>query len=154
MKFFRREQHELTVVVLRFAAGSLFLWLGIDKWIHPDAWYGWMTSSALAYLPVSAETVLFAAGAAEFALGAALVAGKWLQAASALAGAFLALVAVTFGPNDVTVRDASVLGACLALFLHANATAKRPVSQRTVSLVCSSYVLFLFLYGVLYLRNT
>lgn len=154
MNIFRKEQQELTVVVLRFAVGSVFLWLGIDKWIHPDAWYGWMTSSALAFVPVSPETALWFAGAAEFAVGAMLVAGRRLQVVSAVAGIFLALVAVSFGPNDVTVRDSAVIGACLALFVHANAKAKTQVSARTVSLICSSYVLFLFVYGVLYLRST
>lgn len=153
MNIFRKEQHDLTIVVLRFAVGSVFLWLGIDKWIHPDAWYGWMTSSALAYLPASPELVLWIAGAAEFAVGVLLVAGRQLQFASAAAGIFLAAVAVTFGPNDVTIRDSAVIGACLALFVHANAKAKTQVSSRTVSLICSSYVLFLFVYGVLYLRT-
>lgn len=154
MNIFRREQRELTVIVLRFAVGSVFLWLGIDKWIHPDAWYGWMASSALAFVPAPPEAVTWVAGAGEFALGAALVAGRWLRAASVVAGAFLALVAVSFGPNDVTVRDAAIIGACIALFLHADAAAKKPVSPRTISLVCSSYVLFLFVYGVMYLRST
>lgn len=153
MNIFRKEQHELTNVVLRFAVGSVFLWLGIDKWIHPDAWYGWMTSSALTYLPASPESVLWIGGAAEFAVGALLVAGKHVQLASAAAGIFLATVALSFGPNDVTVRDSALIGACLALFIPANARAKRQVSSRTVSLICSLYVLFLFVYGVLYLRT-
>jgi hypothetical protein len=62
-------------------------------------------------------------------------------------------IALTVGASEVTIRDNALIGACLALFLHANATAKRKVPQDLVSMICTGYVIFLFVYGVIYLRS-
>lgn len=154
MKFFKQENHELTMVVLRFAIGSVFLWFGVDKWIHPEAWYGWLPGWLFPLLPGgNPDLFLYANGAFEFAVGILLVSGKSLRVAAAAAGAFIFAIALTVGVSEVTIRDNALIGACLALFLHTNAKAKRPVPVEVVQAICSAYVIFLFVYGVLYLRS-
>lgn len=153
MNVFRREHQELVIVVLRFAVGAVFLWFGVDKWIHPEAWYGWIPAGVVSRLPVGIDTFLWWNGAFEFVIGILLVAGRLLRGTSAVAGLFLLAIAATLGANEVTVRDAALTGCCLALFIHANAKAKKPTPANVVSLVCSLYVLYLFVYGVLYLRS-
>jgi len=153
MNVFKRDQQELVIVVLRFAIGAVFLWFGIDKWVHPDAWYAWIPSWFATRLPVSLDTFLWINGAGELVLGLMFVSGRFLRLASALSGLFLIAIAFSFGMNEVTVRDNALVGICLALFLHANARSKKPVPANAVSLMCSLYALFLFVGGVLYLRG-
>ena len=154
MKLFKQDNHELTMVVLRYAIGSVFLWFGIEKWIHPEAWYGWLPGWLWAILPGgNADPFLHANGAFEFAVGMLLVSGRMLRLTAAAAGAFMFGIALTVGASEVTIRDHALIGACLALFLHANATAKRKVPEGLVRMICTGYVIFLFVYGVLYLRS-
>ncbi|HTM68412.1 MAG TPA: DoxX family protein [Candidatus Binatia bacterium] len=153
MNVFKRDQKELAVIVLRFAVGSVFLWFGVDKWVHPDAWYGWIPAWLWQIIPMSPDMFLWLNGAFEFTLGILFVSGRFLRAASALAGLFMVAIAVTMGMNEVTVRDNALIGICLALFLEANARSKKPVPANIVSAACSLYALFLFIGGVLYLRS-
>ena len=67
MKVFRSENHDLVNVVLRFAVGAAFLWFGIDKWVHPDAWSGYFPNWVLRGTGLRFEMFLNAIGAFEFA---------------------------------------------------------------------------------------
>lgn len=148
-----KEVHELTVTVLRFAVGAVFLWFGLDKWIHPSAWYGWIPKWTWQVLPQQyADSFLYANGAFEAAVGLLLVAGRLLRPASAAAGLFLLAISFFVGVNEVTIRDNALLGSCIALFLNANARARRKIPQDAIAVFCSLYVIYLFVYGVLYLR--
>jgi len=153
LRLFRRDASDLVIMVLRFAVGALFVWFGVDKWIHPEAWYAWVQAWTDTVPVTTLDSMLWMMGAAEFALGAVLVGGRLLRGASALAGLSLVAVTLVFGTNDATIRDNAVVGACLALFIHENARAKKPLSEQVVSTICSLYVLFLFICGVLYLRT-
>ncbi|HTK04665.1 MAG TPA: DoxX family protein [Candidatus Eisenbacteria bacterium] len=153
MKVFKRDQQELVIIVLRFAIGAVFLWFGVDKWIHPDAWYSWIPPWVASRLPVSLDTFLWVNGAGEFVLGMLFISGRMLRLASAAAGLFLISIAFAVGMNEVTVRDNALVGICLALFLHDNARSKKPVPMNVISTLCSLYALFLFIGGVLYLRS-
>jgi len=152
MKMFRRDNHELVTVVLRFAVGASFLWFGVDKWIHPEAWLSYFPQWLL---DINGDRYgwLRLGGGLEFVFGIFLVAGSKLRTVSAAAGLYLALVCVVLGANEVTVRDTAIIGGLLALFIEANAAARKPVPPEIVSKVCTFYVVFLFIYGVLFLRG-
>jgi uncharacterized membrane protein YphA (DoxX/SURF4 family) len=152
MRMFRRQSDELVIMVLRFSIGSVFLWFGIDKWIHPEAWFAWVPTW---FWPFIGDGKLFmvANGVFEFALGVLFVAGRLLRPASALAGAFLIGVMLAVGANEVTVRDTALFGSCLALFVHANAKARKPVSETAIARASALFVAFLLVYGILYLRG-
>jgi uncharacterized membrane protein YphA (DoxX/SURF4 family) len=149
----RREKNELVIVILRFAIGSVFLWFGIDKWLHPELWYGWVPGWLWQYLPVSPEVFMYANGAFEFLVGILLVAGRLVWLAAAASGLFLLSIFVFLGSNEVTIRDMGLLGGCLALFVHANAAAKRPLSVPWIANITALYVILLFVSGVMYLKN-
>src|SRR5690606_29431057 len=144
--------HELMAVVLRFAVGASFLWFGVDKWVHPEAWISYFPNWLL-NTRNSGETWLQIGGAFEFALGIFLVAGAKLRTVSAMGGIYLAAVAVILGANEVTVRDTAIIGGLLALFIEANGKARKQVPADVVSHVCTVYVMFLFVFGVLFLRS-
>ncbi len=141
------------MIVLRFAIGSVFLWFGVDKWIHPDAWFGWIPSWLWSNLPVAPTTFLFANGAFEFVIGVLFLSGRYLRTTAAVAGAFLLAIGLSVGVSEVTIRDSALIGICLALAMDANARAKRPIQNRIFSTAAALYVIYLFVYGMIYLRG-
>lgn len=149
----KKENYELTITVLRFAIGSVFLWFGIDKWLHPAAWFGWVDIWPWPLGLLDHAWLLFLIGLFEFAIGICLVAGKLTRAASATAALALIVVFIFAGASEATLRDAAVVGGCLALFVNANAAAKRPVSSSWLRLAATAYVIWLLVAGLLFLRQ-
>jgi|GEM_PF-2107028 len=154
MRFLRRRKsNDLTFLVTRFAVGSLFLWFGMDKWIHHQAWVGWLDARAWEAIPLSPGIVIILVGAFEFVVGALLVAGLALRPVAVVAGISLAVGMVLGGVNEAAVRDAVVLGCSLAVFIQADDRASRKLPRRWVRTVVTGYVLVLFLVGILFLGN-
>lgn len=142
------------MIVLRFAAASTFLWFGVDKWIHPEAWYGWTPGWLWKMMPGDTmDAAIFAIGSLEFAIGCLLAAGAYVRQASAAAFLYILAITVTLGADEVAVRDMSLMGVYLALFLHADATAAKRVPSSVVATVVGLYVFMLFLFGVLFMRS-
>lgn len=152
MKMFRRDNHELVTVVLRFAVGASFLWFGVDKWIHPEAWISYFPDWLLA-VSNGGEKLLHVGGAFEFVIGMFLVGGAKLRTTSAVGGLYLTLAAIVLGANEATVRDTALVGTLLALFIEANGKARKQVPSEIISHVCTVYVVFLFVFGVMFLRS-
>ena len=67
MGFFIKRNEDLLITVLRFAGGSIFLWFGLDKFVHTEAWYGWVPPWVWPYVPMPAETFMLLQGGIEFA---------------------------------------------------------------------------------------
>ncbi len=148
-----RENDVMKMTLLRFAVGAVFLWFGVDKWVHPSAWYGWMPSWLTSFLHGGAlDSFIYLNGIFEVAVGLAFVANRFVQIAAASAGAFLFLIALTVGANEVTIRDNALLGVCIVLFVNAGEKAKWHLSPRAITTIYSAYIAYLFIYGVLYLR--
>ena len=142
------------MIVLRFAAASTFLWFGVDKWVHPEAWYGWTPTWLWKMMPGDTmDGALFTVGAIEFGIGCLMAAGAYLREASAAAFVYILAITVTLGADELAVRDMALMGMYLALFLHADADAKRRAPQLAVATTVGLYLLFLFVYGVLFLRS-
>lgn len=155
MRFLTRDSRELTLIVLRFAAASTFLWFGVDKWVHPEAWYGWAPDWLWKMMPGNTmDSAILMVGALEFAVGCLLASGELLREASAAAFIYLLAITVTLGADEIAVRDMALMGLYLALFLHADANAKRRAPPRVIATSVGLYLLFLFVYGVLFLRTT
>lgn len=153
IKRFEKEKNELVIIILRFAVGSVFLWFGVDKWVHPEAWYGWVPGWAWKFIPFSPQLFMHLNGAMEFIIGILLVSGRFIRPAAAVAGLFLLSLFIVLGSNEVTVRDMGILGGCLALFVHANDTAVKKVPMRWIAVMTAGYVFILFIVGVLYLKS-
>lgn len=154
MRFLQKDARELVMIVLRFAAASVLLWFGVDKWVHPEAWYGYIPTFLRDMLSGEMlDVYLFLNGTAEFVLGCLLASGALLRLASAASFLYILAITLAVGSNEVAVRDVSHMGISLALFLHADAGAKRHVPQRILSTVVGAYLLLLFIFGVLYLRS-
>ncbi len=148
-----KETEAMQITVLQFAVGAVFLWFGIDKWVHPSAWYGWIPPWFIAMLPKGGlDSFIYLNGVLEVAIGIAFVANRFVAIAAAIASAFLLAISFTVGVNEVTIRDSALLGVCLVLFINASNKERWRLSPHVVSTMYGAYIFYLFLYGVWYLR--
>jgi len=150
---FQKTKGDLMILVLRFAAGSVFLWFGLDKWLHPEAWYAWLPVQFGPFSGFSSSGVMLAVGISEAAIGVLLLLGRQTRIAAAVGGAYLLLASYFVGATDTAVRDGAVIGCCLALFIGVNRTSERQVPPKIVQGVWFVYVFFLFVAGLLFIRQ-
>jgi len=153
MDIFRKEHRELSIIILRFAVGSMFLWFGLDKVTDPVSWFARLPTFLALLLPGPFAVWIVVNGVLEMATGIALVTGWYVREAAAAAFIFLLAYFLPVGPDDITVRDAGLMGACLSLFIYANNRAKRQVPRRVLVIISAVYIFFLFVTGLLYLRS-
>lgn len=153
MDIFRKDDRDLGIVIMRFAVGSMFLWFGLHKILHPIAWYARLPEFLSDLLPGPWSWAIVVAGLIEATVGVLLVSGRFVREAAAVAFLFLLAFFLPIGADDLTVRDAGLMGACLALFVYANAKSRRPVPKRFIALTASAYIFFLFITGLLFLRS-
>lgn len=140
-------------MVLRLSGGSVFLWFGIDKWIHPESWFGYVPDWFWPLSPVGAEETLIILGIVEFVIGATLIMGKYVREAAILAIMQLAVILVVTGANELTVRDVGLMGIYLALIIEADRHAKRRIPPDVLSWAGIAFVLVVFFVGILYLKS-
>ncbi len=140
------------MMVMRFGAGSMLLWFGMDKWSNPVAWAGWLPSW-LGYFPVHDNVIVALVGLGEFGMGLALLATwrtRWVSLAAAVG---IIALNVAVGVTDATVRDSAVIGVLLSLMIHDNAQSKTPWGTRTISVLSTCYVALLLIVGILFLKS-
>jgi uncharacterized membrane protein YphA (DoxX/SURF4 family) len=99
-------------LIMRFGLAFVFGWMGIDKFIHLSAWYGWIPSW-LAFVPQDA--FLYAVGAIEVILAVLLIGGRFVRFAAIVCAVLMAGVVFSFGINDITVRDIGLIALALAI---------------------------------------
>jgi hypothetical protein len=104
---------------LRIGLATLAIVAGADKFAHRIAsWEMYLSARVEALLPFEPATLFAATGAAEFAIGAALLT-RWGRAAAALLALWLAAVALQVVSTglfyDVALRDGALAVAAFAL---------------------------------------
>lgn len=99
--------------VLRAGLAVVFLWFGLDKFVHTGYWAMWVPAGLDL---LATETGLYAVGLLEVALGGLLLAGVRVREAALVASVNLAAIVVLSGVEPV-VRDVGLLGATLYLVL-------------------------------------
>ena len=97
----------------------VFGWFGIDKFLHPLTWIGWMPTWMDGLMGMPKDTWLQVTGAIEIVLAAALLFPIRIIRRIASIGIILHLIAVItqIGINDIFVRDVGLLCAAVALAL-------------------------------------
>lgn len=151
---FRRRKEITVVAAMRLAVGTLFLWFGLDKWLHPDVWVGFVPHWLEWATVMFGTTALMAlVGAFEVALGSCLALGRWPRLSLLLADAYLLVGAVMGGVNDSSIRDVALAGVCWALFVQENQRAEDKFVLPNVYLIWlwRGYVVILLTVGLLYL---
>lgn len=153
MDIFQKDDRDLSVIILRFAVGSIFLWFGLHKITHPVAWLARLPDWLGGLLPSPMTWAIVLAGLVEMTVGLFLVSGRYVREAAAAGFLFLLAFFLPIGADDLTVRDAGLMGICLALFVYANARAKHPVPRRYIATASAAYIFFLFVTGLMFLRS-
>lgn len=142
------------ILLLRFGIGSMFLWFGIDKWLHAEAWFGYLPWWLYAALPFTPETIVaHISGFTDIAVGMLMVTNKAMRTASVAAFTILALGIIGQGITEEAVRDAVIAGACIALFVEANNSLKKPLSNEWLPVVTGLYIFGMFILGTVFLKN-
>lgn len=153
MTFLKKRDAELMTMLLRLSGGSVFLWFGIDKWIHPESWFGYVPDWLWPLTPVGAEETMIIFGILEFLIGAALIMGKYVREAAILAVVQLLAILVVTGANELTVRDVGLMGIYLALIIEDDRHAKRRIPPDILSWIGILFVFVVFFVGILYLKS-
>ena len=105
------KKEEAVSLLLRFSLGFVFLWFGIDKFVHPEIWAGWMPS----WLVLPQTQFIYALGVVETVIGLCLVLRVAVSVAACAAAFLLACIIVSVPWSEISVRDIGLLGAVLAL---------------------------------------
>ncbi len=105
--------------ILIAASVLVFGWFGIDKFLNPVLWTGFLPVWMDGLLGMGKNTWILIVGAAEIALALALLVPHRLIRLLATAGVIghLLMVLVQVGWNDIGVRDIGLLLGAVALFL-------------------------------------
>lgn len=103
--------------ILRIGLAVTFLWIGFLILKNPEAWGGYLQPWAVELLPIPLAQAMLGTAILDIAIGAFLLINflPWL---AALVGAVhLAVIMITSGITDITVRDIGLLGGVLALMI-------------------------------------
>jgi len=120
MLYWRAMQREQAAAwVLALALGGIFLYFGVDKFLHPLLWIGWIPPWMDGMLGQPKEFWLQVIGGVEIASGALVLAPVMMlrRAGAALMAGQLFGIVTQVGFNDIGARDAGLLAASVALFL-------------------------------------
>jgi hypothetical protein len=96
----------------------VFLWFGIDKFIHPLVWIGWIPKSFDGLIGLNSHVWLQLIGATEVGLGILVLVPHRLaqKVASLFITLHLSAILTQVGWNDIAVRDIGLLCSSVALW--------------------------------------
>jgi len=115
MKVSGYKQYAPTLV--RWGIGIVFLWIGIDIWVHTNYWITWLPQLAF-QLPVDPKILILMNGTFDALFGALLLLGLFTRVSAFLMALHLIFVVISLGYNDIAVRDFGLLLATVGIFLH------------------------------------
>ncbi len=108
-------------LVLRFGIAVVFLWFGIDKFVHPqywlDAWTPVWVQSAVGAIKLSPQNFMVLTGMFEVLTGLSLVTGFFMRFFAAAGALFLAVVMAVNGVPLILVHDIGLIGGLVAIAL-------------------------------------
>lgn len=103
--------------VLRIGLGITFLWIGVLIVKDPLGWSGyiqpWAGNLIARFIPL--KEMMFGTGLMDIGIGALLIIHIFTGFVAAIAALHLAVILITAGINDITVRDIGLLAATIAL---------------------------------------
>ncbi len=114
------EQHShYGTLVARIGIGLVFLWFGVDKFIHVTNWIGWIPDWMARIIPISLIYFMYLQGAIEAIIGILMIVGYKVRFASLVAvitlfGVEIAMIGT--GQTEMMLRDGGLLAASLSLF--------------------------------------
>lgn len=109
---------------LKISLATVFLWFGIDKFIHPTYWLNaWVPASFLDFLTkfnLNSHQFIFLLGIFEMLVGGSLLTGVLTKLFSFLSIIFLVSIFFIAPLNEVIIRDIGLIGGFLAVLCWPN----------------------------------
>ena len=109
---------------LKIGLAAVFLWFGIDKFIHPSYWINaWVPAGFLTFLArfnIDGQQFIFLMAIFEMLIGISLLTGILVKTFSFLSILFLVSVFFTAPLNEVIIRDIGLIGGFLAILFWPN----------------------------------
>lgn len=102
--------------IIRVSLGITFLWVGILIFRDPVYWSGFLDTWMIDLIVIPLSTFMISVAVLDVILGLLLLIDYHAWIAGFLAAVHMALVLITSGIDEVTVRDIGLLGAGLAVF--------------------------------------
>ena len=106
-------------LALRIGCAAVFLWFGIDKFIHPqywlDAWVPLSVQTFAAHIRIAPRDLMNLIGMFEVLVALSLVTGYFMRYFAVVAAVFLLLNFAFNGIHIETVRDIGLFGGLIAL---------------------------------------
>lgn len=112
---------KISYLFLRLGLVFVFLWFGIDKFVHPNYWFNaWVPPWFLDLITkfnISGTQFIYINGVFEILVALALLLNIFTKVFSMLAIIFLVAIVAVTGFSEVIVRDVGLLGSFLAILL-------------------------------------
>lgn len=100
-------------LVLVLGLAFVFIAFGIDKFLFPDNWLGYVPG----WIPIAAKPFLYLTGAFDVLLGVLLLLPRASRVAAIACAAFIGVIVFTLGWNEIVIRDIGLLAMAVALAL-------------------------------------
>jgi uncharacterized membrane protein YphA (DoxX/SURF4 family) len=105
---------------LQISLASVFIWFGVDKFIHPQYWLStWVPVSVIDFsqkIGIEGLDVVYAGAIFELLVGVSLLSNVFVKIFSFFALFFLISNFFVIGINESLVKDLGLIGGFLALF--------------------------------------
>lgn len=101
--------------ILRIGLAVTFIWIGLLIMKSPEAWASGIAPWARALIPGSIVMAMQATALLDVAVGALFLIDVWVWLAALIGAIHIAIVLITVGVTDITVRDIGLLAGTLAL---------------------------------------
>lgn len=105
-------------IILRIGLSLVFLWFGLQQFLHTSMWTGLVPNWIVSTSGFSAATLVHFNGAFEIVFGLCLFFGFFTQVTAFLLALHLLDIMFTVGYNDIGVRDFGLAMATIAIFLY------------------------------------
>ncbi len=110
---------KLSNIMLRVGLAAVFLWFGIDKFLHPDYWINaWVPQwflLMLDHIRMSGRDFIYLNGIFEVLIATSLLSNLFTRYFSFAAFVFLLTVLGVHGFSETLIRDIGLMGGFLAL---------------------------------------
>ncbi|MEK7589406.1 MAG: DoxX family membrane protein [Patescibacteria group bacterium] len=110
---------KLSNLILRLCLAAVFLWFGIDKFIHPNYWIDvWLPQSVVAIsesIGLGSKEFMYLNGIIEVLIGVSLISTLLMRVFAPIGILILIGVMVFHGFNEILIRDLGLIGGLAAL---------------------------------------
>ena len=111
--------------LVRISVSLVFLWFGINQFLAPEKFYGYLPSWAvnyigmhMAYVSQNIRILILINGLLEIILGFLLLLGVFTRVSALILSMHLFAIMLSLGYNDVAVRDFGLSMAAFSVFLN------------------------------------